>query len=90
MLKAERNRLHLSHTQSYESIRSIISALKGELARNEGEMAIHIKDHFSELSDLLSAVKGMGLRLLLYCWLKFLSFVRSLDVKLALLLGLLQ
>ena len=60
MLTAERNRLHPSHPQSYESIRSIISALKGELARIEGEMAIHIKDHFSELSDLLSAVKGVG------------------------------
>ena len=45
---------------SYESIKSIISALKGELARIEDEMAIHIKDHFSELSDLLSAVKGVG------------------------------
>ena len=32
----------------------------GEMARIEGEMAIHIKDHFSELSDLLSAVKGVG------------------------------
>ncbi|MEH3828150.1 IS110 family transposase [Enterobacter roggenkampii] len=60
MLTAERNRLPLSHPQSYESIKSIISALKGELARIEGEMAIHIKDHFSELSDLLSAVKGVG------------------------------
>ena len=30
------------------------------MARIEGEMAIHIKDHFSELSDLLSAVKGVG------------------------------
>ncbi|MFI4630041.1 IS110 family transposase [Klebsiella quasipneumoniae subsp. similipneumoniae] len=60
MLTAERNRFHSSHPQSYESIRSIISALKGELARIEGEMAIHIKDHFSELSDLLSAVKGVG------------------------------
>ncbi|MBJ9164599.1 IS110 family transposase [Citrobacter farmeri] len=60
MLTAERNRLHPSHPQSYESIKSIISALKGELARIEGEMAIHIKDHFSELSDLLSAVKCVG------------------------------
>ncbi|ELN4157670.1 IS110 family RNA-guided transposase [Citrobacter braakii] len=60
MLTAERNRLHPSHPQSYESIRSIISALKGELARIEAEMAIHIKDHFSELSDLLRAVKGVG------------------------------
>lgn len=60
MLTAERNRLHPSHPQSYKSIKSIISALKGELARIEGEMAIHIKDHVSELSDLLSAVKGVG------------------------------
>ncbi len=37
MLTAERNRLHASHPQSYESIRSIISALKGELARIEDE-----------------------------------------------------
>ena len=60
MLTAEQNRLHPSQPQSYESIKSIISALKGELARIEDEMAIHIKDHFSELSDLLSAVKGVG------------------------------
>lgn len=60
MLTAERNRLHPSHPQSYEIIKSIISALKGELARIEDEMAIHIKDHFSELSGLLSAVKGVG------------------------------
>ncbi|BBJ65407.1 hypothetical protein GPC19245_44060 (plasmid) [Enterobacter asburiae] len=60
MLTAERNRLHPSHPLSYESIRSIISALKSELARIQGEMLIHIKSHFSELSDLLSAVKGVG------------------------------
>ncbi len=60
MFTVERNRLHLSDPQSYESIRSIISVLKGELARIEGKMAILIKDHFSELSDLLSAVKDVG------------------------------
>lgn len=60
MLTAERNRLHPSHPRSYESIKSIISALKGELARIEDEMAIQIKHYFSELSDLLSAVKGVG------------------------------
>lgn len=50
MITAEQNRLHPSHPLSHESIRSIISALKGELGRIEGEMAIHIKEHFSELS----------------------------------------
>jgi len=44
----------------YESIRSIISALKSELARIQDEISIHIKSHFSELSDLLSAVKSVG------------------------------
>jgi transposase len=58
MLTAERNRLHPSHPQSYESIRSIISALKSELARIQGEMSIHINSHFSELSDLLSTEVG--------------------------------
>lgn len=51
MLTAERNRWHPSHPLSHASIRSIISALKGELARIEGEMAIHIKEHFSALSE---------------------------------------
>ncbi|MCK0258325.1 IS110 family transposase [Citrobacter freundii] len=59
-LTAERNRLHPSHPLSHASIRSIISALKGELARIESEMAIHIKEHFCELSELLNAVKGIG------------------------------
>ncbi|VFS15025.1 Uncharacterised protein [Enterobacter cancerogenus] len=59
-LASERNRLHPSHPQGYESIRSIISALKSELVRIEGEMVIHIKGHFSELYDLLSTVKRVG------------------------------
>lgn len=59
-LASERNRLHPSHPQGYESIRSINSALKSELVRIEGEMVIHIKGHFSELYDLLSTVKRVG------------------------------
>ena len=40
------------------TLRSIFGP-KGELARMK-EMAIHIKEHFSELSELLNAVKGVG------------------------------
>lgn len=54
------------------------------------KMAIHIRDYFSELSDLLSAVKGVGAATVAVLLAEVLSLVRSLDVKLALLLGLLQ
>ncbi|MBS6741030.1 MAG: IS110 family transposase [Enterobacteriaceae bacterium] len=60
MLTAERNRLHPSHPQNHESIRFIISVLKSEMARIEAEMSAYISKNFSELSALLSAVKGVG------------------------------
>ncbi|ASG87830.1 IS110 family transposase [Salmonella enterica] len=60
MLTAERNRLHPSHPQNHESIRLIISVLKSEMARIEAEMSAYISKNFSELSALLSAVKGVG------------------------------
>ncbi|WP_367672539.1 IS110 family transposase [Serratia symbiotica] len=60
MLTAERNRLHPSHSQNHESIRFIISVLKSEMARVEAEMSAYISGNFSELSALLSAVKGVG------------------------------
>lgn len=60
MLTAERNRLHPSHPQNHESIRFIISVLKSEMARVEAEMSAYISENFSELSALLSAVKGVG------------------------------
>ncbi|EBI7230358.1 IS110 family transposase [Salmonella enterica] len=60
MLTSERNRLHPSHSQNHESIRFIISVLKSELTRINGEMAGYISENFSELSALLSAVKGVG------------------------------
>lgn len=60
MLTAERNRLHPSHSQNHESIRFIISVLKSEMARVEAEMSAYISENFSELSALLSAVKGVG------------------------------
>ncbi|HFH0620443.1 TPA: IS110 family transposase [Escherichia coli] len=60
MLTAERNRLHPSHPQNQESIRFIISVLKSEMARIEAEMSAYISKNFSELSALLSAVKGVG------------------------------
>ncbi|MCG3099975.1 IS110 family transposase [Enterobacter sp. DRP3] len=60
MLTAERNRLHPSHPQNHESIRFIISVLKSEMARIEAEISAYISKNFSEISALLSAVKGVG------------------------------
>lgn len=57
MLTTERNRLH---PQNHESIRFIISVLKSEMACIEAEMSAYISKNYSELSALLSAVKGVG------------------------------
>lgn len=57
MLTTERNRLH---PQNHESIRFIISVLKSEMARIEAEMSAYFSKNCSELSALLSAVKGVG------------------------------
>lgn len=54
------NTQHPSHPQNHESIRFIISVLKSEMARIETEMSAYISKNFSELSALLSAVKGVG------------------------------
>lgn len=62
--------------------------MKGELVRIEGEMAIHIKKHFSELSELLNAVKGVGTATVAPCyWQKFRNLAHCHDEKLAPLLG---
>ncbi|EAR7914984.1 IS110 family transposase [Salmonella enterica] len=60
MLVAERNRLYPAHPQSRKSINIIIKALKDELARIDKDMNNHIQNHFKELSERLSGVKGVG------------------------------
>ncbi|MBD2803253.1 IS110 family transposase [Xenorhabdus sp. ZM] len=60
MIVAERNRLHLAHPQSRKSIKIIIKALEDELARIDTDMNNHIQNHFKELADQLSRVKGIG------------------------------
>lgn len=60
MLVAERNRLHPAHPQSRKSINIIIKALEDELARIDKDMNNHIQNHFKELSERLSSVKGVG------------------------------
>ncbi|MDC9594951.1 IS110 family transposase [Xenorhabdus sp. IM139775] len=60
MIVAERNRLHLAHPQSRKSINIIIKALEDELARIDTDMNNHIQNHFKELADQLSRVKGIG------------------------------
>lgn len=61
MLVAERNRLHPSHPQSRKSINNIIKALEDELARIDTDMNNHIRNHFKELAERLSSVKGVGI-----------------------------
>ena len=60
MLVAERNRLHPAHPQSRKSINIIIKALEDELARIDEDMNTHIRNHFKELSERLSSIKGVG------------------------------
>lgn len=60
MLVAERNRLHPVHPQSRKSINIIIKALEDELARIDGEMNSHIRNHFKEQAAKLSSIKGVG------------------------------
>lgn len=60
MLVAERNRLYPAHPQSRKSINIIIKALEDELARIDEDMNNHIRNHFKELSDWLSNIKGIG------------------------------
>lgn len=61
MLVAERNRLAQSHPQAHKSIKTIIDALKQELARIDHDMNQHVQTRFKALSDLLSSVKGVGI-----------------------------
>ncbi|CAK8742818.1 IS110 family transposase ISKpn42 [Sodalis praecaptivus] len=60
MLVAERNRLYLAHPQSRKNINIIIKALEDELARIDEDMNTHISNHFKELSERLSSIKGVG------------------------------
>ncbi|WP_282677646.1 IS110 family RNA-guided transposase, partial [Serratia marcescens] len=60
MLVAERNRLHPAHPQSRKSINIIIKALEDELSRIDADMNTHIQNHFKELAERLSSIKGIG------------------------------
>ncbi|EDX7952701.1 IS110 family transposase [Salmonella enterica subsp. enterica serovar Minnesota] len=60
MLVAERNRLYPAHPQSRKSISIIIKALEDELVRIDEDMNNHIHNHFKDLSDRLSSIKGVG------------------------------
>lgn len=60
MLVAERNRLDPAHPQSRKSINIIIKALEVELARIDEDMSSHIQNHFKELYERLSSIKGVG------------------------------
>ena len=60
MLVSERNRLYTSHPAVMKSVECVICALNGELELIDIEMREHVKNHFVELSQLLSTIKGVG------------------------------
>ena len=52
--------LYPSHPQNKKSINTIIKALEDELARLEKDMNSHIRNHFKEIAERLSSIKGVG------------------------------
>lgn len=60
MLVAEYNRLPQTHTQTKESINTVIETVVKELARIEKELDERIQNAFTDLSALLDSVKGVG------------------------------
>ena len=60
MLVAEYNRLPQTHTQTKESINTVIETVVKELARIEKELDERIQNAFPDLSALLDSVKGVG------------------------------
>jgi transposase len=46
--------------QNKKSINTIIKALEDELVRLEKEMDSHIRNHFKEIAERLSSIKGVG------------------------------
>jgi transposase len=60
MLGAEHNRLSRSHPQMHRSITAIIKALTKELERIDQDMNGHLREHFADLTMLLSTVQGVG------------------------------
>ena len=48
-----------SHPQNKKSINTIIKALEDELARLEKDMNSHIRNHFKEIAERLSSIKGV-------------------------------
>ena len=60
MMLAERQRLQITPKKLHSSIEAIVQAIKAQLDDIEGQMVMHVKEHFSELDAILQSVKGIG------------------------------
>jgi transposase len=60
MRLAERQRLQITPKKLHPSLQAIMAAIKAQLDEVEGQMVIHVKEHFSSLDKLLQSVTGVG------------------------------
>jgi transposase len=60
MLTAEKLRKRLAHAAAHPSIERTIEFLKRELADSDGDVAAHVQQHHSMLSEALRTVPGIG------------------------------
>lgn len=60
MMLSERQRLQITPKKLHSSIEAIVQAIKAQLDDIEGQMVMHVKEHFSELDAILQSVKGIG------------------------------
>ena len=60
MLRAEQQRLPISHPSTHKSIEAIIQAIRSQLDTVETDIGAHIDRHCAELAHRLSDVSGIG------------------------------
>jgi transposase len=60
MLKAEQQRLAISHAVARHSIKRLILAIRKQLDQMEGQLAQHVERHHADLAALLQSADGIG------------------------------
>ena len=60
MMLSERQRLQITPSKLHPSLEAIIRAIKAQLDDVEGQMVVHVKQHFGELDAILQSVSGIG------------------------------
>jgi transposase len=60
MLSSERLRLQLASPIVRPGIETLIKILRSQIDDLEGQMRVHVREHFAELDSLLQSAKGIG------------------------------